>query len=452
MTKTENQKPKSLFTRQNPLLVTTRVKVLLTFLVGLVVTLLVIYIARAQYLDSLVNRVETMSTLLDPVKVQSLRSNDSNAKKNELYIKSQLQQTRGVNSDAQTLYVLAATKTNTVYYLVNSESSNSTGYAARGQLYDGASEATKATFYSGQPLIEGPTNNNGSTRLSILAPVFDETGMQIAVIGMRIHSSAYYSLIAAAALIPAVATLLVASVFVLTDMIRRRHQENVRMRSELVSIASHELRTPLTGIRWGEESLLRSISLSKPNREVLQTMYDSTLRLQESIEDILQLANWQAGRNQELLKTSTDITRVFSDIFATQKLPAAQNNVTLEFDAKWPKKVLINCDTQRMKRVLNNLVSNAIKYSRPGTSIIIGYHKVEGKHLISIKDHGIGIPEKEQSKVFEGFYRASNAVTLEASGTGMGLYMSRSTIEQHHGRLWLVSEEGKGTTVYIELP
>jgi signal transduction histidine kinase len=449
VTNNENQKPNQLFARQSPLLVTTRVKLLLTFLVGLVITILVVFIARLQYIDSLLNRVETMSTLLDSSKVESLRANDANAKQNEAHIKRQLQQAHGVNSDAQALYVLATTKTNVVYYLVNSESPGSTA----GEAYQDASEAIKASFYSGRPFVEGPVNDETGTRLSVVSPIFNSRGDQIAVVGMRIHSSAYYSVMALAALIPASAALLVAIVFIMTDTIRKRHQENVRMRSELVSIASHELRTPLTGIRWGEESLLRSLTLSKPNREVLQTMYDSTLRLQESIEDILQLANWQAGRNQELLKVSTDITRVLTDIFTTQKLPAAQNNVTLTFDPKWPKKkVLINCDTQRMKRVLNNLISNAIKYSKPGTSIVIAYQRVDSKHLITIKDHGIGIPRGEQERVFEGFYRASNAISLEANGTGMGLYMSRSTIEQHHGKLWLASEEGKGTTVYIQLP
>ena len=99
-----------------------------------------------------------------------------------------------------------------------------------------------------------------------------------------------------------------------------------------------------------------------------------------------------------------------------------------------------------MKRVLNNLISNAIKY------VQVGHERVDGKHVITITDHGIGIPKSEQDKVFGGFYRASNAVAKESSGTGMGLYMSRNTIEQHGGKLWLKSDEGKGTTVYIQLP
>ncbi len=409
--------------------------------------ILTIFLARHQYLELLLNRVETMSTMLDPARVESIRSGDGQAKENEAYLRNKLLITKSVNDDAQDLYILATTKTNVVYYLADS----GTPGAKSGDPYEDTNEALRASFYSGQPFIEGPAITESDTRLSVINPVFDNTGQQIAVIGMRILPSAYYSVITAAALVPAIAALLLAAIFIILDTMRKRRQESVRMRSELVSIASHELRTPLTGIRWGEESLLRS-KLEKASRDTLQSMYDSTLRLQESIEDILQLANWQAGRKQELLKTSTDISQVFEGIFATQKLPAAQKDVTLEFDRKWPKKLLIDCDAQRMKRVLNNLISNAIKYSKNGTAVVIGHERVDGAHVITIRDHGIGIPKAEQGKVFAGFYRASNAVAQEANGTGMGLYMSRNTIEQHGGKLWLTSEEGKGTTVYIRLP
>lgn len=447
MTNPENQKPKQLFSEANALLVTTRVKILLTILVGLVSVILVVFTARAQYLESLLGRVETMSTLVDATRVGSLEKGGPSAKQNESYLKGQLQQARGVNGDAQSIFVLASTKTDQVYYLVDSD----TPGAKPGDPYPDASEALKTSFHSGVPFIEGADSFQFDGDLTVISPLRDHAGNQIAVMGMRILPSAYYSVLTLSALIPIIATALISFVFLMTDTIRKRHQESVRMRSELVSIASHELRTPLTGIRWGEESLLREKML-KPSREILQSMYDSTLRLQESIEDILQLANWQAGRKQEVVKTSTDLSHMFAGIFATQKLPAAQKNITLEFDTKWPKKLLVNCDGQRMKRVLNNLISNAIKYSKPSTSVTVSHQRVEGKHVITIKDHGIGIPADEQEKVFAGFYRASNAVAQEASGTGMGLYMSRNTIEQHGGKLWLTSTEGKGTTVYIQLP
>lgn len=451
MTNTKKPKSKQLFEKQNPLLVTTRVKVLLTLLVGLVAALLVVFTTHIQYRDSVLNRVETMSTLLDPAKVESLKANGPDTKQSESYLKRQLQQTRGVNSDALTLYVLATTKTNTVYYLVDAEAPGSAEYSQPGKAYESASEAVKASFYSGVPSIDGPKNDPSGTKFSVIAPVFNETGTQIAVIGMDIHPSAYYSVLAIAAIIPMLAAALVSAVFIMTDTIRNRRQESVRMRSELVSIASHEIRTPLTGVRWGEEMLLNE-GQSEHNQQIIQAMYDSTIRLQESIEDILQLANWQSGRTDKLTRTSTDIDKMFRDILATQKLPAKQKGVSLEFAKSWPGELILDVDTQRMKRVLSNLMSNAIKYSRPQTSVVIGYERVDSGHVISITDHGIGIPEAEQARVFEGFYRATNAVSYEVGGTGMGLYMSRQAVEQHGGKLWLTSKEDEGTTAYIRLP
>lgn len=443
MTTNTKKTVKHLYKDENTLLVTTRVKVLLTFLVGIVLVMLTIYIVRQQYTTSLTQRVTSMAALLDAERVSSVQAGKQDASKDKTYLSHQLQQAQGVNSDARAIYLLSITDTNRVKLLVSSEPETLPGYVT-------ASEALKAAFFSNKPLLEGPLRDDRGAKLSAVAPVYDTKGRQVAMVGMDIPVSTYVTSLALAAAVPVFGTLLAAVVFIATDTIRKRRQESVRMRSELVSIASHELRTPLTGIRWGEESLLGT-ELIKKNRETLQSMYDSTIRLQESIEDILQLANWQSGRSQKLLHTSTDISEMLAGIFATQKLPAAQKNITLEFASGWPKKLHIDCDAQRMKRVFNNLISNAIKYSTPGTSVLIAHQKVDGRHVITIKDHGIGIPKNEQEKVFAGFYRATNAVNHE-TGTGMGLYMSRNAIEQHGGKLWLTSIEGKGTTVFIQLP
>ncbi|HET6622385.1 MAG TPA: HAMP domain-containing sensor histidine kinase [Candidatus Saccharimonadales bacterium] len=302
------------------------------------------------------------------------------------------------------------------------------------------------------PAIKGPLSNHWQKHVITTSAVVDPiTGQAVALIGIDVLSSTYVLVVALAIIIPLIAGLMISLIVVAADRIRLRRREALRFRSELVSIASHELRTPLTGLRWSEEGLLKA-SLAKTYHQTIKTMYDSTLRLQESIEDILQLANLQAGRNLGLNKTSTDLTELLNSIMTIQKLPAEQKNLTLTFADDWPKRLMINCDAQRMKRVFNNLVSNAIKYSQPGTEILLDHEKLGDKHLISLIDQGIGIPEMEQSKVFSGFYRATNAVKHQSNGTGMGLYLSRQVIEQHDGKLWLKSKVNQGTTVYIELP
>jgi signal transduction histidine kinase len=185
----------------------------------------------------------------------------------------------------------------------------------------------------------------------------------------------------------------------------------------------------------------------------MEIMYDSTLRLQDSIEDILQLASLEANKSRQLALAPTDIRAMLESILAMQRLPAQQRQLTMKLSGNWPATLELTCDQQRLKRVFNNLISNAIKYSRPETQISIGYGRAnDGAYVIWIQDHGIGIPVSEQAKVWSGFYRASNTATNDPGGTGMGLYLSRSVIEQHGGRIWLESEQDKGTTVYVSLP
>lgn len=437
--------------RSSDLLVSTNVKILLSLLIGLVLAILSVVLVWQQFTGSLRGRAETIATSLDPALVSSLVANDADSARSESAIRSQLQRTRGVNGDVRSLYVMSLSRDNSVAILADSEPSISTFHASRGTLYSDASLGLKASFVDTTTYIEGPLDDSRGSRVSVLSPLYDATGRQIAMLGMDIPSSSYVMSMSLAAVIPLLGSVLIGSVFVATDTIHRRRQESIRLRSELVSIAGHELRTPLTGIRWGEESLLKA-KLAEKSHETVQTMFDSTLRLQESIEDILQLANLESGRSQKLLLTSTDMTALITGVFAMQKLPALQKDITLELSKTWPKKLVINCDEGRIKRVFHNLISNAIKYSRPDTAVTLGYDRIEGKHVISIRDHGIGIPAAEQAKVFSGFYRASNAVKNGATGTGMGLFMSQNTIVQHGGKLWLDSKEGTGTTVYIQLP
>lgn len=399
------------------------------------------------YRSSLESRATTFAAVVPSERVSAaIDPANSSPASDFYYLKAKVIDALNANPDARYLYIAAMDRNNT-NFMVDSDP----------QQKDPQQGVPKTLAYfaalnTGTVSAVGPISYNGLGTLSAYAPLRDrENGHIIGVVGIDVPSSTYFSLMTVAIILPLIGAGLLSGIFITGDRIRARRREALRFRSELVSIASHELRTPLTGIRWGEESLLNA-KLSDHDRDTMHTMYDSTLRLQESIEDILQLANWQAGRYDQLDIKPTDMTHIVTGIFATQKLPAAQKGMTLEFAHEWPHRLMINCDEQRMKRVLNNLVSNAIKYGRPNTAVTLDYEKVDGHHLISIKDHGIGIPEEEKDKVFKGFYRASNAVKHEAGGTGMGLYMSRTVIERHGGKLWLKSKENKGTTVYIKLP
>lgn len=221
------------------------------------------------------------------------------------------------------------------------------------------------------------------------------------------------------------------------------------MRSELVSIASHELRSPLVGMRWAIEGLMKSAA-NKAEEAKLKAIDDSIIHLQAGTEDILQFTAVTGAKKLNL--APVDMRALLQEVLDTQRLVAQQKSVKLVMDDSWPKALTITCDGDRMKRALHNLVSNAIKYTRTNTDVVLSYAKTDKHHQISITDHGIGIPKDEQQRVFAGFYRASNAKASGEKGTGLGLYLTRTILEQHKGKITFTSEEGKGTTFAISLP
>jgi two-component system phosphate regulon sensor histidine kinase PhoR len=112
----------------------------------------------------------------------------------------------------------------------------------------------------------------------------------------------------------------------------------------------------------------------------------------------------------------------------------------------------IVADRDLIEQVLTNLIGNAVKYSVEGGEIRIGGRVVDGGVEVSVHDHGIGIPESQKHRVFEKYYRGDTAVTRRISGTGLGLYISKSIVEAHGGRIWVESEPGLGSTFAFSLP
>jgi signal transduction histidine kinase len=422
----------------------TLLKVSYIMLAGLLVGGGLLYVTNKSYRNTLTSRVQSIARALDGGRVKTLKlPDDGETSMHYRFMKSKLAGIKAANKDIRFVYLMGRQGTpddGFIYFMADSEPTNSDDYSPHGEKYPEASKALWAVFDNGKPMIEGPVSDSYGTWLSALAPVYSEkTGQLVAVAGLDVPASSYYWLLIAAGGGPVVVAALASGLVWVLDGFRRRRQENDHFQAEMVSIASHELRTPLTGLRWTQETMLDE-KLSKTQRDMVEAMYESTLRLQESIEDVLQLANIGAGKAQLLQVSDTDIKMLLTGIFKTQQLAAKTRGIKLKWIGDWPQAVVLPVDPTRIKRVFNNLISNAIKYSPDA-----------GRHIFSVADHGIGIPQSEQAEVFGGFYRASNAVSSEVNGTGMGLYVSRAIVGQHGGRIWFTSQEGKGTTVYVEL-
>jgi len=146
-----------------------------------------------------------------------------------------------------------------------------------------------------------------------------------------------------------------------------------------------------------------------------------------------------------------ELVSALQEVQKTLSLGAQEKRLTITLEG-FPQTVYTIGDLAALKRGFMNIVSNSIKYSYEGSTIYIRYKLENDKHVISIQDHGIGIPKAEQARVLEGYHRAANATKVQARGTGLGLWITRLVVEDHGGKLWLNSEENQGTTISIALP
>lgn len=425
--------------------VTSLLLILIAFVGGGLMAYLNATITANDQRQQLADRAATIATALDTSKVMQLVQVNSAADP-ELYdeIKIKLAQLKQNNRDIRRLY-LVGIKTSNIYNLIDSEPVNSQYYLEPDTPFGGRVQLVNNVFASKQPEVE-----QSQAMLSALAPIINpRTGQVTAVLGLDSDIAMFNQSIWRAGTIPLLIAFVVAVIVGFYEWNRRRQQTQLAIRSQLVSIASHELRTPVTGMRWAAETLLHTAP-EGPQRTMVQAMYDSIMNLQASTEDILQLSRLQ--RDPKLVLEDVDIYAMVNEICSTQSLTAQQKGVTISIDDSWPKKVIVKCDQTKMRRALHNIVSNAVKYTRDHTKITISYQQSAKRHIIKVADQGIGIPKDEQSRVFAGFYRASNAKASGASGTGLGLYLTQAILQQHKGTIRFESQENKGTTFTIELP
>lgn len=225
-----------------------------------------------------------------------------------------------------------------------------------------------------------------------------------------------------------------------------------RMKSEFVSLATHQLRTPLSGVRWSLSMLLNGEmgELTAEQKLYVMKTYESNNRMITLINDMLQ-ADRIDGGTIKFKFIPTNLLYLFENVLTELKPLAEKRKLTLNFkpvDHIPPLKI----DPENMRIVLQNLVDNAIKYSREGSEINITVGKTDSDVSISVQDQGIGIPLENQPNIFKRFFRAPNAVHIETDGSGLGLYIVESIIQRHHGTIRFESTQNVGTTFYITLP
>lgn len=225
-----------------------------------------------------------------------------------------------------------------------------------------------------------------------------------------------------------------------------------KMKSEFISLASHQLRTPLSAAKWFTEMLMNGDAgkLTDLQKSYVEKIDQSNEREIHLVNSLLNVSRVESGKIVVLPKP-TDLKKMLEEMFAEQKVNMEGKQKIFEYDID-KKLPMVEMDVDLIKHVYSNLITNAMNYTKPGDKIKVKVF-VKGEYIVSeVSDTGIGVPKEEKERIFEKFFRASNALKKETEGSGLGLYLSKIIVESSGGKLSFVSNEGKGTTFRFTLP
>ena len=235
------------------------------------------------------------------------------------------------------------------------------------------------------------------------------------------------------------------AIVVFRDVTRLRTLE--REREDTLRSVSHDLRNPLTIIYGQAQLLVRLEQGSTRVRQSAETIATSSRRMNAMIQEIVDSARMESG-GITLSLGPLDLSTTIADLIRRLDGTLDVRRVRVEDPPELP---LVLGDPDRLERVLVNLLSNALKYSDPGTDVRLGLARVSDEIVVRVADEGPGISPEELPRIFERYYRSKSAVG-RAEGLGLGLYVARGLVEAHHGRIWAESEVGKGSIFSFSLP
>jgi len=249
-----------------------------------------------------------------------------------------------------------------------------------------------------------------------------------------------------------------AAILVETAMLNRRLSETAeqlaalnRMKDEFVSTVSHEFKTPLTTITGFLSVMLDGEAgpVTEQQLKFLQIAKSAAKRLAVLVSDLLDLSRLESGARMDL--RPLDLAEMVTQSVENHQPAAVEGGKTLVWSppSVFPRAV---GDERWLGLVVDNLVSNALKFTRPGGRVAIETRDKGEFLMVSVADDGIGIPPQDREKIFERFYRASNRGEVNAPGTGLGLAIAREVISKHGGKIWFDSELGKSTTFHFVVP
>lgn len=221
-------------------------------------------------------------------------------------------------------------------------------------------------------------------------------------------------------------------------------------KDDLITNVSHDIRTPLTSI-IGYLGLLKSSELNEDQTKYIQIAYDKALQMKALAEDLFEYTTLRSSTNNKLVLTPLHVNSMLEQVAAGFELEAEKKNITFNVITR-PRDLVIDADAKMIVRMLNNLISNALKYGHGATEINLIANKVNNEFVeLRVENNGEQIPKKSLQKIFDRFYRVESSRNLKTGGTGLGLAITKSIVDLHGGNIKCQSTS-ELTSFIIQLP
>jgi two-component system phosphate regulon sensor histidine kinase PhoR len=232
------------------------------------------------------------------------------------------------------------------------------------------------------------------------------------------------------------------------EIVMNNLKEAEKIRREFTANVSHELKTPLTSINGYAEMIANGMVEGEEVKKFAGIIQKEGTRLLTLIESILNLSKLE-DESVEKIYEEIDLYETIKEVVHKLKPQAASHKVNLEVGGEVTH---VKANKRMIEDLVYNLIDNAIKYNVENGNVLVSVKNEENHGLISVKDTGIGIPQEEQDRIFERFYRIDKSRSKKIEGSGLGLSIVKHIVEYHNGSITLESEVGKGTTITIKLP
>lgn len=431
--------------------------IILIAIIGILSALWGAYVTDQKIRTSLIGRVETVAAALHSEDIKNL-SGTKDDLVNQYYtdLKYQLTKVRSISSDIRFVYIVGL-QDEEVFFYADSEPADSLDYSPPGQRYQEASTELLQIFQDGKSFIEGPIEDRWGNWLSAFAPIRDVRSTNysgiVGVIGMDISNNLRHKQILNVVFMIMGTTCLVELLFLLFYFYLRRRQKTEEEKEvkkikeqqyEFVSMVSHQLRTPISAAIAVFEILKDKKGFEEVNDAYIKISHlnniVNTLLFFIENKDIL-------GRKKLITDRKSDLVVVIKN--QLQFLKKDVSNKKIVVNTVLPNEQIVPMDEILLSRVIHSVIENAIIYNKEYGTVDITLKGTNEHPVLVVTDSGYGIPAKETDKIFNAFFRATNASLGLNEGSGLSLYITKEIMRLAGGSITCKSVEGKGSTFYL---